>query len=282
MIQSPEPVELRPGLLVTPVQRQVEEALVPAAAEHRVLVNVGRPYRLLETLDSRERATAGLPGDVAVVPAGFDLAARSRDGTPQGVSTVVVAVAPQVLDEALSAAGSHRTPGLTPVVGARSPAVAPLTRLLQAGLDDTSGLGRLALESTGLALVAALARDHTSARTPTTPAPAGLSRGQLERVVRHVEEDLAGPLSVAELAALAAVSEFHFSRQFRAATGASPHQYVLSRRLARARQLLTSTDLPIAAVAARCGFADQSHLTRHLRRAGGATPAAVRAAGRGR
>nr|WP_243851312.1 helix-turn-helix transcriptional regulator [Modestobacter marinus] len=137
------------------------------------------------------------------------------------------------------------------------------------------------LESTGLALVAALARDHTTARTPTTAAPAGLSRGQLERVLRRVEDDLAGPLSVGELAALAAVSEFHFSRQFRLATGASPHQYVLSRRLARARQLLTATDLPIAVVAARCGFADQSHLTRHVRRALGTTPAALRAAGRG-
>ncbi|WP_249522668.1 helix-turn-helix domain-containing protein [Modestobacter marinus] len=281
MTQSPEPVELRPGLLVVPVQRQVLDDVVPAAAEHCVLVNVGRPYRLLETLDSRQQATTGLPGDVAVVPAGAEFAVRTRDGAPQDVSTLVVAVAPQLLDEALSAAGSHRTAGPAPVVGARSPAVATLARLLEAGLDDTSGLGRLMLESTGLALVPALARDHTTARTPTTAAPAGLSRGQLERVLRRVEDDLAGPLSVGELAALAAVSEFHFSRQFRLATGASPHQYVLSRRLARARQLLTATDLPIAVVAARCGFADQSHLTRHVRRALGTTPAALRAAGRG-
>ncbi|WP_345711050.1 helix-turn-helix transcriptional regulator, partial [Kineococcus glutinatus] len=73
------------------------------------------------------------------------------------------------------------------------------------------------------------------------------------------------------------VSPFHFARLFRVATGCSPHQHVLRRRVERARELVVGTAVPLAQVAARCGFADQSHLTRALRRELGVTPAALRA-----
>ncbi|RBY83316.1 helix-turn-helix domain-containing protein [Blastococcus sp. TF02A-26] len=271
MTAPPEALVLRPGLAVRSVAGPMAESVVPPDAEHRVYVNVGRPYRLVETLGDAEHHTPGLPGDVAVVPAGMPFAVRSRDGGLQPVSSLVVAVAPDLVEEVTAG----RRIELLPAVGARSPTVSPLGGLLHAGLADRSDLGRLALEALATALVSALARDHTSA-SPTIRPPAALSRGQLARVTRHVEDHLDLPMTVAELAALAHVSEFHFSRLFRAATGASPHQYVLGRRVARARELLTGTDLPVSAVAARCGFADASHLTRHVRRALGATPAALR------
>ncbi|MGY1773776.1 helix-turn-helix domain-containing protein [Blastococcus sp. SYSU D00813] len=272
MTEPTEPLALRPGLALLPVAGPVTESVVPPAAEHRVYVNVGRPYRLVETLDGGEHRTPGLPGDVAVVPAGLPFAVRSRDHAPQQVTSLVVAVAPGLLEEVTDG----RRVELLPVVGARSPAVSPLAGLLHAGLADRTDLGRLALGSLATALVAALARDHSAGRARAAREPGGLSRGQLARVTRHVEDHLAEPLTVAELAALAHVSEFHFSRLFRAATGSSPHRYVLGRRVARARELLETTGLPVSAVAARCGFADASHLTRHTRRALGATPAALR------
>jgi AraC family transcriptional regulator len=274
------PLYLRPGLSVAAVRAPVAERDGPPAAEHRVLVNVGRPYRLVETLGGVEHATPGLPGDVAVVPAGTPFAVRSRDGVPQDVAALVVAVAPALLAEVLDAGGVRGAAEPLPVVGARSPAVASLGGLLAAGLHDTSDVGLLALDGLAQALLAAVVRDHAAVRPPA-PA-AGLSRAQLDRVLRHVEDHLAGPVTVADLAGLAAVSPFHFSRQFRAATGTSPHRYVLQRRVARARELLTGTDLPVAQVAARCGFADQSHLTRHARRLLGAPPGALRAAARDR
>jgi AraC family transcriptional regulator len=269
-------------LTVASVRGPVTERARPPAAEHRVLVNVGRPYRLVEVLGDGEHVTPGLPGDVAVVPAGTPFAVRSRDGTPQQVAALVVAVSPELLAQVLADGGVRRAAEPVPVVGARSPAVAALAGLLAAGLDDTTDVGRLALGSLTSALLAALARDHTTAPPAVPRAAGGLSPARLDRVLRHVEEHLAGPVAVADLAARAHVSEFHFSRLFRAATGTSPHRYVLQRRVERARELLTGTDLPVAQVAARCGFADQSHLTRHTRRLLGAPPGALRAAARGR
>ncbi len=72
------------------------------------------------------------------------------------------------------------------------------------------------------------------------------------------------------------MSPSHFTRVFRAATGRSPHQYVLGQRLERARRALLTTDTAIADIAGACGFADQSHLTRTMRRHLGLTPNALR------
>ena len=276
----PVPRELGAGVGALDLRTSITGPVVSALPVHRVLVNVGRPYRLVETLGDVRRATSGAPGDVAVVPAGVPLAAEPLDGKPQPLCALVVTFSPDVIGEVLEAGGRARAP-LVPVVGARSPAVAQLGGLLHAGLADRTQLGRLALESLGAALAVAVVRDHTTALRPAAPGRQ-LSRDQLQAVLALVEDDLSAPLTVADLAARAHVSVFHFSRLFRAATGVSPHRYVVQRRLAHARELLTRTDVPLAQVALRCGFADQSHLTRLVRDRLGTTPAALRTAARGR
>jgi AraC family transcriptional regulator len=86
---------------------------------------------------------------------------------------------------------------------------------------------------------------------------------------------------LAELAGAAALSPVYFARQFKLATGLAPYQYLLKARVSRARRLLASGELPIAAVALDCGFCHQQHLTRVFRRHCGLSPAAYRASVRG-
>jgi AraC family transcriptional regulator len=79
-------------------------------------------------------------------------------------------------------------------------------------------------------------------------------------------------LTLAEIAAVARLSPYHFARQFKAATGL-PHQYVIKRRVELAKQLLQAGGhLSLAQVAARAGFADQSQFTHHFKRLVGVTP----------
>ena len=69
----------------------------------------------------------------------------------------------------------------------------------------------------------------------------------------------------------------NFARQFKAATGLPPHQFVILRRVERAKQLLQAeTELSLAQVAARAGFSDQSQFSRHFRRLVGVTPGRFR------
>ena len=75
------------------------------------------------------------------------------------------------------------------------------------------------------------------------------------------------------MAAAAHLSIYHFARRFKAATGLPPHQYVIARRVERARQLLQAgTALSLAEVAAHAGFADQSQLSHHFKRLVGVAP----------
>jgi AraC family transcriptional regulator len=79
------------------------------------------------------------------------------------------------------------------------------------------------------------------------------------------------------MAAVARLSAYHFARQFKAATGLPPHQYLIARRVERAKQLLQGGgDLSLAEVAARAGFWDQSQFTHHFKRVVGVTPGQFR------
>jgi AraC family transcriptional activator FtrA len=91
-------------------------------------------------------------------------------------------------------------------------------------------------------------------------------------------EHLNERLGLARLAGHACTSPRTFSRRFRAETGATPLQWLLSQRVSRALQLLEHTDLPVGAVADACGFAGAAAFRRHLARATGTTPAAYRRA----
>ncbi|PSS56533.1 AraC family transcriptional regulator [Pseudomonas sp. BBP2017] len=106
----------------------------------------------------------------------------------------------------------------------------------------------------------------------------GLAAHQRRQLNDYIEGHLDQPLSLGELAALCNLSEYHFARMFRESFGLPPHQYLLARRLAMARQLLRFGDLPLGEVALQCGFASASHFSNRFRQALGATPGAYRAA----
>jgi AraC family transcriptional regulator len=91
-----------------------------------------------------------------------------------------------------------------------------------------------------------------------------------------VRDRMAEDLSVGCMAVTAGYSEFHFTRLFRAATGRTPHRYLLEARVARARLLLEEGRLGILAVALECGFKDASHFSRVFRSQVGSAPHAYR------
>jgi AraC-like DNA-binding protein len=105
-----------------------------------------------------------------------------------------------------------------------------------------------------------------------------LSPAKLRTLVDFIEGNLASPLRLTDLAAVAALSPAHLARAFRNATGISLHRYVLHRRLRLARDLLSTSVDSVESVAKQCGFADDAHLGKAYKRAFGTTPAATRTA----
>ena len=74
------------------------------------------------------------------------------------------------------------------------------------------------------------------------------------------------------------MSAFHFARLFKQSTGVPPHRYLVERRIARAKELLTTDHLSVAEIARAVGFRTASHFATVFHRAAGMTPTAYRSA----
>jgi AraC family transcriptional activator FtrA len=152
---------------------------------------------------------------------------------------------------------------------------------LSAGIDLSlhvirKDFGAAAGERVARHMVAAPHREGGQAQfAKRTPAEVG---GSLEATRRWVAERLEEPLDVAGMSRHAGVSPRTFARRFREESGTTPLQWLLSQRVLEARRLLEESDLPVEAVAWRCGFGNAASLRDHFRRATATTPTAYRRA----
>jgi len=104
----------------------------------------------------------------------------------------------------------------------------------------------------------------------------GLAPHKLQKVLAYVEEKLAEPVGVRELASQVHMSPFHFARRFKQAVGTPPHAYITHVRIERAKSLLAGTNIPLIEVATRVGYRTQAHFTGVFHRYVGTTPRAYR------
>jgi AraC-like DNA-binding protein len=131
----------------------------------------------------------------------------------------------------------------------------------------------LAREESLIRALACLLRKHLLRR----PARANAPCPSVATAIRRLDSALNESVSLSELAALVGVSRFQLLRGFAREIGATPHAYLIQRRVCVARQLLAAGETP-ARAALEAGFADQSHMTRAFVRYLGITPARYRAA----
>ena len=118
--------------------------------------------------------------------------------------------------------------------------------------------------------------DTQDTRAPLNSNAGRLSAERLAKVEQLVQERLAEAIHVEDMAAVAGLSPFHFSRMFHASTGKAPHAYVTAKRMEAACELLASSDLPLAKVATRVGYRTQAHFTGVFHRHVGVTPRTYR------
>ena len=155
-----------------------------------------------------------------------------------------------------------------------------ITLLITALKEDVAGgfpAGRLYGESLGNALTTYLVQRYSSLSPSLQLYKGGLSASHLNHVLDYIEQRLVENLGLSDLAAITGLSIYHFARQFRQSTGVSPYQYVLQRKIERAKQFLLDPKKSVLEASARTGFVDQSHFTKVFRRLVGVTPTEFRA-----
>ncbi|GAC1358351.1 MAG: hypothetical protein NVSMB34_13220 [Variovorax sp.] len=143
-------------------------------------------------------------------------------------------------------------------------------------LDDRGPAGRMYADGIAQSLVAHLLRNYGQVASRARPSTA--EHQGLRAAFRHVEQHPQEALSVARLARLAGMSEFHFARRFKQHYGVTPHAHLVAARLRRAKGDLAFSDKNILQIAMDCGFSDSSHFARLFRKAEGVTPLGYRQA----
>jgi AraC family transcriptional regulator len=241
-------------------------------ANHIVWTTTGTSMLVESIAVARHSRWQVQPGTMNLSPARMPVCGRWN----QAATTVMVELAPRLV---AAAAPSKMRVDLRPAYGVDDPLLAQLVEALrgEARAGATSE-GRLYVESLGIALAAHLARKYVAG----TPAPreqhGALSASGLRRVLEYIDAHLGTDLALEHLAQAARMNLFAFVRNFKQRTGLPPHQYVLRRRIERAKSLLAGTDLTIVEIALRCGFGDQSSFTTAFRRRTRLTPGGYREA----
>jgi AraC family transcriptional regulator len=108
------------------------------------------------------------------------------------------------------------------------------------------------------------------------PFRGGLRASAWRKVKGYIQAHLSEKMSVDAMAQMADLSPSHFIRAFRETTGQPPHQYLLTARITHARRLITTTNLPVSAIAKAAGFHDGSHMAASMQKVWRTSPTRLR------
>ncbi len=210
------------------------------------------------------------PGQVDVFSSGFLMDYGWWDCTPGEVLAVEV-------DPERVRSYVHDDIGIVEpctLLSTRDPILERLCGCIRAEVESGCPSGKLFAEGVSLALLSRLRSRYTGVVAPPH-APRTLSTRQLQRAVEYIDANIGSDLSVARLSAQLGMSPYSFSKLFKATAQATPHHFVLSRRIRRAEMLLGG-EMSLSEIALVVGFASQSHFTEAFRRRTGRTPAQAR------
>jgi len=267
------PVATSDGLGWQSVQAHRFDALkcseldLPPAPGHFIAAHLMRPCHVDTRWSGRPHRGRSLPGNAMLMTAGQD----SVWHCSSAIDELHVFLDPAVVDEVAEELGRPNF-SLIDGVGIVDPVLNEIAHQLLAEIERP-GIGtRLFADTIARSLALQLLRRHSTVGASGVAQRVAMTARQLRLAVDYIESHLGEDLSLERIAQAPGMSAFRFARAFRAATGQSPRQYVIARRIECAKQLLRTGTAGVADVAQRVGFATQSHFTSVFRRRCGTTP----------
>ena len=212
------------------------------------------------------------PGSLSLVPAGVCPAMRAETD----FALVMCALDPELVS-ALDSELEHRPEGeLRLQANFQDPAAQQLMTLLVADANEGFSNEKLYTEYLAQALAVRMLYQGKQTRPEIKNRGASALPGHVLRRVIERMRCFSSDLSLQTLANESGYSRVHFVRMFRAATGYSPHNYLLNLKLERARELLKKLSMSLIDIALDCGFSSHSHMSRLFHKIVGVTPSAYR------
>ncbi|MFC4472237.1 helix-turn-helix domain-containing protein [Streptomyces xiangluensis] len=244
------------------------------AGSHLVILHLDGPVTVRRGRRGLTATRQVPPGGLFLHPAGTELDVELGGC----LNTVHVYVSDAVLQ---ATADDGRPMRLKEEFGSTDPLLEQLVLALDGVVRHWEPSGRTYVDQLAVMTAAQLARRHGVRQQDAgrSGRPAGLTDRQFTAVRELLDARISEPLSLEDLASETGLSVSQFARRFKTRTGCPPHRYLMRLRVEQAARLLRAGTMPIAQVAAMCGFSHQEHLTRVIRSHLGTTPAALRREG---
>jgi AraC family transcriptional regulator len=247
----------------------------PSLSQHLLVLMTRPPAKMSFCYEGGKRNKPPPAGSIAVIPVASE-AEVWWHGTKDSLH---IYLEPELITRvATSFELDLSSTGIPPLDGLILPDLR--ATMLAVGTELTTGGlgGPVMIESLANILAVRLIRHIYSLRPVVTRTSGVLRRRKLKTIIDYIMANLNARPTLEQMSALVQVSPFHFARQFKASTGLSPHQFLITRRVERAQQILSERrHLSLAEVAITVGFSDQSQFSFHFQRIVGITPGQFRA-----
>jgi AraC family transcriptional regulator len=244
-------------------------------AQHHVLLNLrAEPHRVENTRDGVHREFTFRQYEIVVTPAGV----RSGWRWHETSRVIVITLEPAALDRfALQELGVLLTgTQLQSLPQFHDEDICRAGELLLDALRTRAIGSDLMFESMARVFLIKLLQKYGERHDELSDARSSFTAEHYRRVLSYIEANVGADITVDDLAREVAISADHFGRLFRQVIGQTPHQFLMSYRVERARRLLTDAQRTLSEVALACGFADQAHFTRVFKQATSETPGTYR------
>jgi len=220
-------------------------------------------------LDGRTSRETTAKGDIAFMPAEVPTMLRPATHDPHRVlSFSYLVFEASYLAELALTNGIGRPLDFIPTFATPDPFLHDVAAALTSAPQIEDPAANLFIETLVNAACARILRNYAEVRYPLS-GPSRLSDDQLRAAIDYINDHIRDSLELSSISRAAGLSEFHFARLFKAATGVTPFQFVTRTRMERAKQLLRKTRLPIFEIAERVGYQKPSHFSARFRAVSG-------------
>src|SRR5260221_74672 len=226
--------------------------------------------------DGRTSRETTEKGDIAFMPADVPTMLRPATHDPHRVlSFSYLVFEASYLAELALTNGIGRPLDFIPTFATPDPFLHDVAAALTSAPQIEDPAANLFIETLFNAACARILRNYAEVRCPLS-GPSRLSDDQLRAAIDYIHDHIRDSLELRSISRAAGLSEFHFARLFKAATGVTPFQFVTRTRMERAKQLLRKTRLPVFEIAKRVGYHKPSHFSARFRALSGYGPDAYR------
>lgn len=257
-------------------ENTLSENIVAANPNPFLVYHLARTAKVTRKIeDSKPERAVLMPGCFSMTPANVRVQGQGS-GRPQALVIYLrQANYAEVVNEMYGCDVSQAP--LLPRLAVQDSSMEQLARMVAAALRDDTIQDGLYTDTLAQMIAVHLAQRH-SAHSPQTrnAGVESMTKSKMRRMAEFIEANLDQDLTLGKMAAELSLNPLYLPKAFRKAFGQTPHRYVLRRRVERARELLSNTEMPIAQIALASGFCSQSHLCHSFSRHFGDSPALFR------